>query len=285
MFGFALAARPDRNRFRSRLSAYNCRPRPIADDTEPHHPESSAGPGDCRSWCRHGPIAGSPAPAGHSVPDADARRRRERDRGRRGHQQGWPPRHRVRRELVRSAPGVDEAPVPRARLLGQLHRQLQRPAGRRRRRRLSDIASRDLVREEDLLVPEPGQGAGALGRGADQCRLQYRVRDPCRPRQRRQGAGDRGAGERHRAVVVRSQCRGSELGAGGSAAGSAGSGLQLLAPGSSTSSATELRPRHRRRRRQQGRPQRHPDAARLARSAGGSAGRGQLDVPRRHGSR
>ena len=47
---------------------------------------------------------------------------------------------------------------------------------------------------------------------------------------------------------------------------------------------SELRPRHRRRRRQRRRPHRHPDAARLARGAGGSAG-GQLDLSRRLGGR
>ena len=100
---------------------------------------------------------------------------------------------------------VDEAQVPRARLLEQLHRRLQRSAGRRRRRRLSGHRQRHLVREEDLVVPESRQGRGRLGRGADQRRLQHRVRDARRHRQRRQGDRDRRAGERHRPGVVRGE--------------------------------------------------------------------------------
>ena len=180
--------------------------------------------------------AARPAAARHPVPHPDARRRVERDRRGGRHQQGWPPRHRLRRELVRG-PGLDEAQIPRPRLLEQLHRRLQRHADRRRRRRLSGHRQRHLVCEEDLLVQEPRQGRRRLGRGADQRRLQHRVRDAGRHGQRRQGERDRRAGERHRSVVVRGQY-----------SPGLGRGRTTAQPGldQARGQRQELRPRHRR---------------------------------------
>ena len=189
------------------------------------------------------------------------------------------------------AGGVDEAQVPRAELHQQLLRQLQRSAGRRRRRRLSGSRARHLVRQEDLLVEEPGNGnervrptgtpgagmprgafAGVtvgLGRNPTKLagsrhpyRLQHRVRRPRRHGQRRQGERSRRAGERHAAGLVRGEER------------------RLDGP---RGQRQELRTWHRRGGRQRRQAHRHPDAARVARSAGRSARR-QLGVPRRLGN-
>ncbi len=110
-------------------------------------------------------------------------------------------------------------------------------AGRRRRRRLSRHRQRHLVCEEDLLVQEPRQGRGRLGRGADQRRLQHRVRDACRHEQRRQGERDRRAGERHRSVVVRGQEASKARPGGGSSTWSA---TAATATASATATSTRM---------------------------------------------
>ena len=147
-----------------------------------------------------------------------------------------------------------------------------------------DIASVTWFAKKISWVRNPGKG-GRLGRGANQRRLQHRVRDTRRHRQRRQDERNRGAGERHRPVVVRGQY-GSGLGARDSGLGSeSGAPVPTRLLGKARGQRPQLRPRHRLRRRQQGRPQRHPDTARLARGAGRSARSRQLDLSRRRGSR
>ena len=65
--------------------------------------------------------------------------------------------------LVRGAV-LDEAQGPRHSVQRQLYRQLQRPAGRRRRRRLYRHHPDCLFRAADCVAEEPGQGRRAVGR-------------------------------------------------------------------------------------------------------------------------
>ena len=183
--------------------------------------------------------------------DPHDRRRGQRDRRDRRHQPRRPAGHRLGRILVRGA-GVDAAPLPRAQFHSNYLDDFSDLRDRRRWRRLSRHRLGHLVRQEDLVVQEPGQGRRDLepkrrstpaSRWSSRCwsistttaRRRSCCRSPARPARR---------------WLVRGQGR---------------------RVGQACRQPAKLRSRHRRRRRQRGRPQRHPDAARLARSAGRSA--------------
>ena len=146
------------------------------------------------------PAPFAPAAARHPVPHPDARRRVQRDRRRGRHQQGRPARHRLRRALVRGPSWTKH----KFRELGFSNNYIDDFSdlpvdvdgdG------YPDIATVTWFAKKVSWFRNPAKARGRVGRGADQLRLQHRVRDPGRHRQRRQGARDRRAGERHRAVV------------------------------------------------------------------------------------
>ena len=163
------------------------------------------------------------------------------------------------------APVVDEAHVSGARLLEQLHRRFQRYACRRRRRRLSRHRH-----------ASPGSRRRFRGSGIPARR---RARGSRRPI-------NSGFNIEFATLAdIDNDGKANEIVAQENGTGQAWYEVRDKALGQARRQRPQLRPRHRRRRRQQGRPQRHPDAAGLARSAGGSARGRQLDLSRRVGVR
>ena len=111
----------------------------------------------------------------HRIQSTDDRPWFQRERCVADFNKDGPPRHPVRRVLVRGA-RLDEAQDSRYRVQRQLHRQLQRSSGRRRRRWLHRHHSDRVLRTPDCLAEESGWDGEGLDRGRDRCGRSYRVR-------------------------------------------------------------------------------------------------------------